>query len=151
MDSQISPDQAAPDRVFYGEYERGLDKKGRMTLPALFRELLGEEPAFLTRGLDGCLSLYPKTQFDELRQKSRELGLTSSDAMEFNRFFFSRATLARPDSMGRINIPPFLRKYAGLEKDALVAGVNTHVEIWNPERWLEEQEKLAFKARNKGW
>jgi len=151
MESHVSPDQVTVDRVFFGEYERGLDKKGRMTLPASFREMLGDEPAFITMGLDGCLFLYPKTRFDELRQKAQQKELTSSQARQFNRFFFGRAALAKPDSMGRINIPPALRKYAKLEKDAVVVGVNTHVEIWNPENWQEQQEKILSKATNEGW
>jgi len=151
MVSPNFPNQASFDRVFFGEYERGLDKKGRMTLPASFREMLGDEPAFITMGLDGCLSLYPKTRFDEMRQKAQQKELTSSQAREFNRFFFGRAALAKPDSMGRINIPSALRKYAKLEKDAVVVGVNTHVEIWNPESWQEQQQKILSKAINEGW
>ncbi len=151
MESQSSSPQAEFDRVFYGEYERGLDKKGRMNLPASFREILGDEPAFITMGMDGCLSLYPKARFDDLRQKAEQLGLTSAKAREFNRFFFARAALVTPDSMGRINIPATLRKYARLEKDAVIVGVNTHVEIWNPEKWQEQQELLLHKAINEGW
>ena len=151
MESQKSPDQAALDRVFFGEYPRGLDKKGRMTLPAPFREMLGDEPVFITLGFDGCLSLYPKSKFDIMRRKAQEKELTSSEAREFNRFFFGSGALTRPDSMGRVNIPPALRRYARLEKEAVVVGVNTHVEIWNPDNWQAQQQKILEKAIHEGW
>jgi MraZ protein len=124
--------------MFLGEFQRGIDKKGRLTLPAAFRDVLGDEPAVITKGLDKCLFLFPASQFKELSQKVRELGYSPSDARRLRRHFYSSASTVRPDSMGRINLPPKLRQYADLTNEAIVAGVDAYVEIWNVQRWEEE-------------
>jgi MraZ protein len=131
------------DRMFLGEFARGIDKKGRVTLPATFREALGEEEAVITRGIRNYLMLLPKSQFDIFRTKIREMGFASIDARTFRRHFFSGAALVKPDSMGRINIPQVLREHAELTDEVIVAGADYYVEIWNAEHWKEEQRKLA--------
>ena len=141
MFTPISPTPPTPvalDRMFLGEFQRGIDKKGRLTLPAAFREVLGDEEAIVTKGLDRCLFLFPKSQFKELSMKARSLGFSPKEARKFRRHFYSSAAAVKPDSMGRINLPPKLREYAGLLNEAIVAGVDTYVEIWNVQRWENE-------------
>ncbi len=139
MDAQTAPNPPVFDRMFLGEFARGIDKKGRLTLPASFRETLGDEEAVITRGLDQCLFLFPKSQFKMLREKIRQTGITSREARKLRRLFFSGAGVVKPDGMGRINLPPYLREYAGLSGDVIIAGVDTYVEIWDAKRWEEEQ------------
>ena len=143
MSDAPHPNPPSFDRMFLGEFQRGLDKKGRITLPAAFREALGEEEAVITRGMRNYLMLFPKSQFDVFRTKIRQMGFASKDARTFRRHFFSGAAVVRPDSMGRINIPPALRKHAGLTDEVVVAGADYYVEIWNAEHWQEEQQKLT--------
>jgi len=132
--------------MFFGEYERGLDSKGRITLPAPIRETLGDEEAILTRGLDKCLFLFPKSQFEELRAKIRNIGLASREARNFRRHVFSGAAPVKPNGMGRINLPPYLREYAGLTGGVIVAGIDTYVEIWDAERWQEQRARFEEDA-----
>ncbi len=128
--------------MFLGQFERGIDKKGRITLPASYRETLQQEEAVITRGLDRCLFLFPRDQFEALREKIRQKGISDPRARKFRRHFFSGAVNVKPDSMGRINIPSYLRDYAGLTGDVIVAGNDTYVEIWDAQRWKEEQHSL---------
>src|SRR5690606_24148624 len=120
--------------MFLGEFQHALDDKGRLTIPAKFREGLG--PRFIvTRGLDHCLFVYPPAEWQELEARLKSLPLTKADARAFVRFRFSGACECEPDRQGRIMLPPGLRQYAGLEKEAVVIGVSTRVEIWAAERW----------------
>lgn len=146
MNPPNSPDQKDFDRMFYGEYERGLDKKGRITLPASIRETLRDEEAILTRGLDQCLFLFPKSQFESLREKIRTTGIASREARNFRRHFFSGAAPVKPDGMGRINLPPYLREYAELTGAVVVAGIDTYVEIWDAERWQKQRRQFEKDA-----
>jgi MraZ protein len=138
--SPFNSDNAGP--MFLGEYPRGVDKKGRVTLPAPFREALQDEQAVITRGLDQCLLLFPKSQFDQLRQKVNQMGISDPRIRRFRRHFFAGAMDVKPDGMGRINIPQYLRDYAGLTGDVIVAGNDSYIEIWDAERWEQEQDIL---------
>ncbi|NLL43714.1 MAG: division/cell wall cluster transcriptional repressor MraZ [Firmicutes bacterium] len=120
--------------MFMGEYQHGLDAKGRLIIPAKFREELGEG-AVITRGLDNCLFLFPKDEWFVLEEKLKTLPLTKRDARQFVRFLFSGATECELDKQGRINIPQNLREFASIEKDAVVIGVSSRVEIWSKESW----------------
>lgn len=135
--------------LFVGQFPRGLDKKGRVTLPAAYRDQLKDEEAIITKGIDRCLFLFPSDQFEELRAKIRQKGISDPRARKFRRHFFSSAVPVKPDSMGRINIPAYLREYAGLQGDLIVAGNDTYVEIWDAERWNSEQESM-YKDDNTG-
>ncbi len=148
MSEPSIPNSPVFDRMFLGEFQRGLDKKGRITLPAAFREALGQEEAVITRGMRNYLMLFPKSQFDVFREKIREMGFASMDARTFRRHFFSGAALVKPDGMGRINIPPALRRHAGLTDDVVVAGADYYVEIWNADHWRKEQQKLVENIDN---
>ena len=117
-----------------GEYQHSIDEKGRMIIPAKFRDELG--PVFvMTRGLDQCLFLYPMSEWKAMEQKLKSLPLMKSDARAFTRFFFSGAVECELDKQGRVNIPANLRSHAKLEKDCVVIGVSTRVEIWSKEAW----------------
>jgi len=117
-----------------GEYQHSLDAKGRLIIPAKFREELGEG-AVLTRGLDNCLFLFPSEEWSALETKLKTLPLTKGGARQFVRFLFSGATECELDKQGRINLPLNLREFATIEKDAVVIGVSNRVEIWSKEKW----------------
>ena len=120
--------------MLLGEYNHNLDVKGRVSIPAKFREDLGE--AFIvTKGLDNCLFVYSKKEWETFETKLKTLPLTNPNARNFIRCYFSGATECELDKQGRINIPQNLRDYAGLSKEVYVIGVSTRVEIWDKEKW----------------
>lgn len=121
------------DFMFMGEYHYSIDEKGRLTIPAKLRYELGEN-FIVTRGLDGCLFVYPKNEWENIIQKYKELPNTK-DARNFMRFFLSGATVCEFDKQGRINISAPLTKYAELNKDCVIIGVNDRLEVWSKERW----------------
>ena len=120
--------------MFYGEYNHTIDAKGRLIIPAKYREVLGET-FYVTKGLDGCLFVYDKNEWATFEEKLKSLPITSKDARKFVRFFLAGATLAEVDKQGRILVPASLRKYAELEKEVMLLGVGNRVEIWNKEKW----------------
>ena len=119
--------------MFMGEYNHTIDEKGRLTIPSKIREQLGHE-FIVTRGLDNCLFIYSKTEWENVINKYRELPNTR-DARNFMRFFLSGATSNEFDKQGRINIANSLIKYADLKKDCVIIGVNERLEIWDKETW----------------
>ena len=122
--------------MFMGEYNHTIDAKGRLIIPSRFRELLGEE-FVLTRGLDGCLSIYPMDEWAAFEEKLRALPLTNKNARTFSRFFVAGATSCELDKQGRILVPATLREFAGLEKDVVLTGNIHRIEIWSKEKWNE--------------
>ncbi|GAA0412064.1 division/cell wall cluster transcriptional repressor MraZ [Paenibacillus motobuensis] len=131
--------------MFMGEFQHSIDEKGRIIIPAKFRDLLGTS-FVVTRGLDQCLFVYPATEWELLEQKLKTLPLMKSDARAFTRFFFSGATECEWDKQGRVNIPSNLRQYAKLEKECVVLGVSNRVEIWSRSTWEQyfEQSEESF-------
>ena len=127
--------------MFLGRYSHSLDAKGRVAIPARFREAIGTD-AVITRGIDRCLSLYPMTAWEPLAEKVSALSISDPDARAFRRLFFAEAANVEFDRQGRILIPPDLRRYAGLDGEALVVGMHTYVEIWSPESWEAQSELL---------
>ncbi|AOO61452.1 cell division protein MraZ [Bacillus velezensis M27] len=128
--------------MFMGEYRHTIDAKGRMIVPAKFREGLGEQ-FVLTRGLDQCLFGYPMNEWKLIEEKLKALPLTKKDARAFTRFFFSGATECELDKQGRVNIASSLLNYAKLEKECVVIGVSNRIELWSKviwEQYTEEQE-----------
>ena len=123
------------DFMFMGEYHHTIDEKGRITIPSKLRDELGEE-FIVTKGLDGCLFIYPKDEWNNIAQKYKELPNTK-DARNYLRFFLSGAVLSVFDKQGRINITQPLIKYADLTKDCIIIGVNERLEIWSKDRWEE--------------
>ncbi len=134
-----------------GEYSHNLDAKGRIIVPAKFRENLGET-FVLTRGLDRCLFVYPEVEWRLLEDKLKQLPLTKKDARKFTRFFLSGATELEIDKQGRISIPQPLRTYANLSKQCTVIGVSNRIEIWDADEWnvyvSESEESFAEIAEN---
>lgn len=133
--------------MFMGEYQHTLDDKGRIIVPAKFRDALGGQ-CVVTRGLDQCLFLYSESEWSVMEEKLRGLPLTQRDARAFVRFFFSGATDLEFDKQGRIVLPATLREYAGMTKDVVVIGVSTRVELWAKdiwERYVSEAE-TSFEA-----
>ena len=121
--------------MFMGEYHHSIDSKGRIIIPSKVRDGLGEN-FIVTRGLDGCLFLYPKLEWDKKIEKFKELPDTK-DKRQFMRIFLSGATICEYDKQGRINIPNPLVEFAKLEKDCIIIGVDEKLEIWSKERWEE--------------
>ena len=120
--------------MFMGEHGHNIDEKGRVIMPAKFREQLGDN-FVLTKGLDGCLFVYPMTEWEEIQRRFRETSLASKDARIFSRFFFGSASEVEIDKQGRVNIPAPLRAYAQLKKDVTLVGVLDRIEIWDKESW----------------
>lgn len=117
-----------------GEYQHTVDTKGRLIVPSKFREHLDGQ-FVLTRGLDNCLFGYPLEEWKILEEKLRALPMTKKDARAFTRFFFSGATEVEIDKQGRINIPSSLRQYAKVEKECVIIGVSSRLEIWAKDLW----------------
>jgi MraZ protein len=122
--------------MFMGEYLHIIDTKGRVIMPAKFREALGVR-FIATKGLDHCLFIYPMTEWTALEQKLRTLPFTQPDVRAFVRFFFSGANECEADKQGRILLPANLREYAQLEKEIVLVGVSSRVEIWSQALWTE--------------
>ena len=122
--------------MFMGEYNHTIDAKGRLIIPAKFRELLGEE-FVLTKGLDGCLSVYPMDEWKAFEQKLRALPLTNKNARTFSRFFVAGAAMCELDRQGRVLVPQTLREFAGLEKDVVLTGNLDRIEVWSKDKWSE--------------
>lgn len=116
--------------MFFGEYEHTIDAKGRVIIPAKLRESLGDT-FMITKGLDGCLFIYPMEQWTAFETKLQALPLSQPDARAFARFFFSGATEGELDKQGRVMLPPNLREYAKLSKEVLITGAGSRLEIWS--------------------
>jgi len=120
--------------MYIGEYNHSTDSKGRVIMPANFREELGEK-FYITKGMDSCLFIYDEKEWSNLDLKMRNLRLTSKKAREFSRMFYAPARELSFDKQGRILIPQNLRTYAGIDKEVVIIGVSTRIEIWDKERW----------------
>lgn len=133
--------------MFIGEYNHTLDTKGRLIMPSKFRESLGYE-FVMTKGLDNCLFVYPKEEWKVLEEKLKSLPLTNKDARAFIRFFFSGATECNLDKQGRVLIPSNLRTHSKLNKDAVIIGVSTRLEIWSSDEWTEynDDDNLSYES-----
>lgn len=121
--------------MFMGEYNHGIDAKGRIIVPAKFRESLGEE-FVVTMGLDGCLFVYPKEEWNRFVTDLKSLP-GSKEARQLQRYFMAGAASCEVDKQGRILIPQKLREHADLEKEIVFVGVMNKIEIWSRERWEE--------------
>lgn len=126
--------------AFLGEYQYALDDKGRLTVPSRLRAALGD-PFIVTRGLDDCLFVYPLAVWEGIASQLESLPFTASAPRAFARLFFSGATEVSPDRQGRFLVPAPLREHAALDKDAVIIGVASRLEIWSAERWRAFQEK----------
>jgi MraZ protein len=120
--------------MFIGEYNHNLDEKGRLAIPAKMRAML-KGGAVVTRGLDNCLSLYPKKEWLVLAKKLASLPISQAKARAFARLMLAGAMDVEFDNQGRITLPEYLRQFAGLNKKAVIAGLYDRLEIWDEEKW----------------
>lgn len=120
--------------MFLGTYSPRLDEKGRVFLPAKFRDELAEG-LVITKGQERCLYVFSAAEFGRLTERLREAPLTAKGARDYGRVFFASAHDDTPDKQGRVTVPPQLREYAGLDRDCVVIGANTRVEIWDAAAW----------------
>lgn len=133
--------------MLLGEYRHNVDVKGRVSVPSKFRDDLGQS-FVVTKGLDNCLFMYSKAEWETFEEKLKQLPLTNADARTFIRFFFAGATEVEVDKQGRINIPQVLRDYAGIKKDVVIAGVATRAEIWDSDAWDKYTSSEALNVSN---
>lgn len=137
--------------MFIGEYHHSIDEKNRLIIPSKFREELKDE-VIITRGLENCLFVYPKENWEKITNKLNTLPFTKKDARSFNRFFLSGAITAMFDKQGRINISSVLTDYAHLEKECVIIGVGDRLEIWSLDKWNEfftaNEENMSDIAEN---
>jgi len=120
--------------MFLGEHLYKIDDKKRLAVPVKFRKSLGKK-AVITRGLDNCLFLFSVKEWEKLAKKLSQLPFTQADARGFARVMLSGAMEVNIDRLGRILVPDYLKKYAGLKKEAIVAGLYNRIEIWDSEKW----------------
>jgi MraZ protein len=120
--------------MFIGEYSHNLDDKGRLAIPAKFRAII-KKGAVVTKGLDNCLFLYSKEQFETIAKKFAALPLSQTNARAFSRHMLAGAMDVEFDNQGRITLPEYLRRFSGLGKKVVIAGLYNHLEIWNEEAW----------------
>lgn len=133
--------------MFYGEFEHTLDAKGRVIIPAKFREIFKEnytEKFVITRGLDQCLFVFTEEVWKSQERKFRDMPFTKGEARRFNRLFFSGAAEVVCDKQGRVLIPDYLKSFGMIQEDVMIIGVSDRIEIWAKEKWKE------FFDTNKG-
>lgn len=136
MRTSVGPDAEGVMPVLLGTHTPKLDDKGRVILPAKFREDLAGG-IVVTRGQERCLYVFSTAEFEAMHDRIRQAPLTNKQARDFLRMFLSGASAEMPDSQNRITLPAHLRQYAGLEKELVVTGVGAHAEIWDAEAWNE--------------
>jgi MraZ protein len=126
--------------MFYGEYLHSIDRKGRLILPAKFREVAKShfiEKFYITRGLDKCLFMFPEEEWRTQESKLKAVPFTKQQSRTFNRLYFSGASEIAFDNQGRILIPQYLKDFAEIKKDVVIVGVSNRVEIWARNKWEE--------------
>ncbi|MCD4738246.1 MAG: division/cell wall cluster transcriptional repressor MraZ [Anaerolineae bacterium] len=136
--------------MFLGQYAYTLDSKGRLTIPARFREEPTER-LVITRGLDHCLALYPLDVWQELAHKVNELPITSAQGRALRRLFFADAADVSLDSQGRILVPERLREYAALilSHEVVIVGLDRYLELWSPSQWeMQNEQQLEMMKEN---
>ena len=128
--------------MFLGQYQHSLDEKGRVILPAKFRGQL-EGGAYMARGLDGCVCVYPTDEWERVSNNMRELSTRGPQQRQAARSFFAGAAEVTPDRQGRVPVPAHLREFGGLsiEREVVVAGVLSRIEIWDAERWAQREQE----------
>ena len=132
--------------MFLGQFYHSLDEKGRLTIPAKFRDAF-IEGAYLTQGFDRNLRLITEANFEIMAEKINRLSMTDPSIRQLRRLIFATASEVQLDRIGRTLIPQFLREFAGLENEAVIVGVGEAVEIWSPEAWAEQSTQLQdFEA-----
>jgi MraZ protein len=126
--------------MFYGEYKHSIDRKGRLILPARFRDVCKEngiERFFITRGLDKCIFMFNEEEWLTQEKKFKGLSFTKQESRKFNRLFFSGAVEAVPDKQGRFIVPQYLKDYANIKRDTVIIGISNRIEIWDAKVWQD--------------
>ena len=136
--------------MFYGEYEHTIDRKGRLIVPAKFRQALKAQQVdtlFLTRGLDGCLFLFPESEWRTAESRFKQVPFTKAEGRRFNRLFFSGASEVTVDGLGRLLIAKGLKDFAEIKDDVVIVGVSNRIEIWAKEKWraFYESSRQSFE------
>jgi len=136
--------------MFYGEYLHSIDRKGRLILPAKFREVAKAhfiEKFFVTRGLDGCLFMLSEEEWKTQENKFKSIPFTKGESRKFNRLYFSGAAEVDFDTQGRILLPQYLKDFAQIKKDVVIAGIANRIEIWAKDKWDEfyKNSKQSFE------
>ncbi|MCX7589595.1 MAG: division/cell wall cluster transcriptional repressor MraZ [bacterium] len=131
--------------MLIGEYNHNMDSKGRIAIPAKFREDLGAG-AIITRGLDNCLFVFSTKEWESLIQKLMSLPLSQANSRAFVRLMLAGAKDAEFDAQGRILIPDYLRKYAGIKKGVIITGLYNRIEIWDEEKWQDYKQKTESRT-----
>ncbi len=134
--------------MFRGRYEHSIDAKGRLSIPAKFRETLSEryeaDRLIVTNHFDGCLVAYPLEEWEALEERAKTLPMLKDAPKTFLRFFISGATDCEIDKQGRILLQPTLREHAGLEREVIMVGLTNKFEIWDKERWAQTMAPEAL-------
>ena len=131
--------------MFIGEYQHNLDEKGRLAIPAKFRQLL-TKGAVVTRGLDNCLFLYTKAEWKKLADKLATLPISKANTRAFSRLMLAGAMDVDIDKQGRMLIPEYLRKYAAMNKSVVIAGLYNRLEIWDEAQWQSYKKGTETKS-----
>lgn len=136
--------------MFYGEYEHTIDRKGRLIIPSKFREVFKEhyiEKFYVTRGLDKCLFVFAEDEWKAQEQKFKSMPFTKLETRKFNRLYFSGACELTCDKQGRILVPQYLKDFAGIKRDVMLAGISNRIEIWAKDKWKEfyESSRESFE------
>jgi MraZ protein len=124
--------------MFYGEYEHAIDRKGRLIIPSKFRQALHDhdiKTLFLTRGLDGCLFVFPEQEWRLAESRFKQIPFTKGEGRKFNRLLFSGATEVTIDRLGRLLLPRSLKEFAEIKQDVVIVGVSSRIEVWAKEKW----------------
>lgn len=131
--------------MFRGRFEHTIDTKGRISIPSRFREILRDkyDERLVITNYDGCLAVYPYTEWEVIEQKASNLSMLKKEPAQFLRFFYSGAQECSIDKLGRLLVPQVLRDYARLDKDVVVVGVLKRIEIWSKEQW----ESIIVKSQ----
>lgn len=140
--------------MFMGEHSHTIDAKGRLIIPAKFREELGDQ-FVITQGMDHCLTIYPMAEWEKFLGQLNQLPLANKETRIFRRFFTAKATMCELDKQGRILVPTGLRDYAGLEKDVVFTGNISNIEVWSKDRWddigaYDDMDAIAEKMQDMG-
>jgi len=127
--------------MFIGEYQHAIDEKGRVSLPVKFRAKLASG-CVVTRGIDKCLWVFPADEWEKLAEKISELPITQKDSRNFSRLILSGAVDLSIDKLGRINLPSYLKEYAGVNKKVTITGMYNRIELWPEESWNKFKKEM---------
>ena len=135
--------------MFMSKYNHTIDPKGRLSIPSKYREILGAE-CVVSKGMDGCLFVYANETWKEFEAKLAALPLVNRQARQLARFFLSGAQYVTVDKQGRILVPQDLRDFAGLEKDVVLSGMGSRIEVWSLEKWNEVNSQVDIDEISEG-